>query len=230
MINIYCDESCHLELDNSPCMVLGAISCPKQKVAIIAKDLRELKRRHGLSDRYELKWTKVGTKKIDYYKAVIMYFVNSDDIRFRAIVADKTDLRHSEFSQTHDDWYYKMYYLLLRQMVSPSEEYKIYLDIKDTQGGDKVLKLQDVLNYTLYKFYDETVRGIQQIRSNESELLQMADLFIGAVAYMNRKMFRSQSKTDICRYLESSMATSLISTTPLSQTKFNIFVWESRYK
>ena len=29
--NFYCDESCHLEHDNSNVMVLGAVWCPKDK-------------------------------------------------------------------------------------------------------------------------------------------------------------------------------------------------------
>ncbi len=31
IINIYCDESCHLENDNQKVMVLGAVWCPFEK-------------------------------------------------------------------------------------------------------------------------------------------------------------------------------------------------------
>lgn len=31
MFNIYCDESCHLENDGQPVMVLGALSCPTEQ-------------------------------------------------------------------------------------------------------------------------------------------------------------------------------------------------------
>ena len=30
--NIYCDESCHLESNNSKYMLIGAVYCPKIKV------------------------------------------------------------------------------------------------------------------------------------------------------------------------------------------------------
>jgi len=228
MINIYCDESCHLEYDRANCMVLGAITCPKEKTAIIAKDLREIKEKHGLSSKYELKWTKVSTGQISYFKDVIKYFSTNEYLSFRALVADKTHLQHGKFNQTHDDWYYKMYYLLLRALVNPSETYKIYLDIKDTNGGMKVRKLQDILNHSLYKFYDETVKGVQQIRSHESELLQLTDFIMGAVSYVNRGLTTSCSKIEVCRYLETLVDTSLKSTTPLSNTKFNIFMWDAR--
>ena len=32
MINIYCDESCHLEHDKARAMLLGAISCPASEI------------------------------------------------------------------------------------------------------------------------------------------------------------------------------------------------------
>lgn len=228
MVNIYCDESCHLEHDNSKCMVLGAISCPKDKVQTVSKELRELKEKHNLKKTYELKWTKVGDGKLDYFKEVIDYFCKNDFLSFRALVADKIHLRHEEFNQTHDEWYYKMYYLLLRYLVTPFDTYNIYLDIKDSYGGSKISKLQEILNHSQYMFYNETVKNIQQIRSHESELLQLSDFIMGAVGYANRNLSGSKSKSELCRYLETSLRTSLISTTSLDNMKFNIFLWNPR--
>lgn len=226
--NIYCDESCHLELDGINVMVLGALSCPKKKAPEIADQLRELKVKHSFSKTYELKWTKVGCEKSAYYKDIIDYFMSNDNLSFRCVVADKTHLRHEDFNQTHDDWYYKMYYLLLRYLVTPSDTYKIYVDIKDTHGGAKCEKLKDILNHSLYKFYDETILGIQQIRSHESELLQVTDFLIGAVTYKNRGLSTSTTKMGICEYLESVSKTALTKVTPLNSSKFNIFIWNQR--
>ena len=41
--NVYCDESGHLEHDQIPVMVLGAVWCPLDKTAEIAARLREIK-------------------------------------------------------------------------------------------------------------------------------------------------------------------------------------------
>jgi len=226
--NIYCDESCHLEFDKSNCMVLGAVECPKSKVHAIAAHLRTIKEKHHLSSKYELKWTKVSPAKIAYYKEIINYFSANPDLSFRALIADKTHLNHQNFLQTHDDWYYKMYYLLLRALVLPEDTYRIYLDIKDTNGGQKVLKLKEVLNHSLYKFYDETVLDVKQIRSHESELLQLSDFLIGAICYANRHLTTSACKLELCQDLETETLTSLSSSTPLSNTKFNVFIWNSR--
>ena len=43
MINIYCDESCHLEHDDSDIMVLGAMSCEAEEKSNIFNDIRKIK-------------------------------------------------------------------------------------------------------------------------------------------------------------------------------------------
>lgn len=42
--NVYCDESCHLENDHQPAMVLGAVWCPLEKARDIAIRIREITR------------------------------------------------------------------------------------------------------------------------------------------------------------------------------------------
>ena len=42
-VNIYCDESNHLENDNKSHMVLGAIYCPSEKVRLFNIRLKEIK-------------------------------------------------------------------------------------------------------------------------------------------------------------------------------------------
>lgn len=73
-INIYCDESCHLENDHQKVMVLGAVTCPRSKAREIAIRIRELKVRSGLSPEFELKWTKISPAKAEFYLAVLDYF------------------------------------------------------------------------------------------------------------------------------------------------------------
>ena len=113
--NIYCDESCHLENDRSHVMVLGAIWTPTSTVREINDQIREIKLRHGLKTTFEIKWTKVSPAQIDFYRELVNYFFGNSDLHLRALVVpDKTKLRHGEFNQNHDDWYYKMYFDMLK--------------------------------------------------------------------------------------------------------------------
>ena len=65
--NVYCDESCHMENDGQQVMVLGAVWCPLDKTREIAVRIREIKARHGLSTRFEIKWNKVSPAKAQFY-------------------------------------------------------------------------------------------------------------------------------------------------------------------
>ena len=95
-INIYCDESCHLEHDNSSTMVLGAIYCPKSKIKSINKRIVEIKENHGVKSNSEIKWGKVSPSKYNLYRDIIDYFFDDDDLNFRCVIIDKTKLNHKK--------------------------------------------------------------------------------------------------------------------------------------
>ena len=55
---------------------------------------------------------------------------------------DKSQLRHSEFNQSHNDFYDKMYFQLLSKKIFSEYYYNIYLDIKDTHSYKKAANLK----------------------------------------------------------------------------------------
>ncbi len=49
------------------------------------------------------------------YVDFLDYFFDDDDLHFRGVVIpDKKKLDHARYGQTHDEWYYKMYFVLLK--------------------------------------------------------------------------------------------------------------------
>lgn len=229
MINIYCDESCHLESDSSDIMVLGGISCNAEDKKQIFEEIRAIKIKHDLSSWFEIKWTKISYKKLEFYKELVDYFF-SNNLRFRGIIAtNKKSLNHKKYNNgDYNEWYYKMYYLLLDYMISPSNEYRIFIDIKDTKGGPKIKKLHEVLCNNRYDFKHEVITDIKQINSKESEILQITDLFIGALAFKNRKIKNINAKSKIIEYIESKYQVKMDEKTLRSEEKFNIFIWEPK--
>ena len=226
--NVYCDESCHLEKDRQKVMVLGAVWCPLQRTREIAVRLREIKARHDLSPRFEIKWVKVSPAKIRFYLDVMDYFFDDDDLNFRAlIVPDKSLLRHGDFGQTHDDWYYKMYFDMLKTIFRPDACYRIYLDYKDTQGAAKVRKLHKVLCNNAYDFDRQIIERVQLVRSHEVEPLQLADLLIGAVSYVNRGLADSSAKKRLVERMRERSGYNLMQTTLLRENKTNLLVWHA---
>lgn len=228
IINIYCDESCHLENDHIPVMVLGAVWCPEDKARGISDSLRSIKVRYGLKPEFETKWTKVSPSKIGFYQELVSFFFDNDDLHFRALIApEKLKLVHEVFRQTHDVWYYKMYFDMLKVILDPEAHYRIYLDIKDTQGGVKVAKLREVLCNNIYDFSREIIERIQLVQSREAEILQLADLLIGAVGYANRGLEGSPAKINLVELMKRRSGYSLTRTTLLQESKVNLFRWHA---
>jgi len=225
--NIYCDESCHLEHDQHKAMVLGALSSPTHKAREVAIRLRDIKRRHGLSATFESKWTKVSGSKQRFYLDFLDYFFDNDDLQFRALVVpDKSVLQHEKFKQTHDDWYYKMYFTTLKTLLHSDACFRIYLDYKDTWGGVKVKKLHEVLSNSMYDFSRKIVERVQIVRSHEIEQLQLCDLLIGAVAYVNRGSGENEGKVAVIKRMQERSHQSLTRTTLLGERKVNLLLWD----
>lgn len=224
--NVYCDESCHLENDQQQVMVLGAIWCPLGKTREIAVRIREIKARHGLAPDFEIKWTKVSPAQLRFYLDVMDYFFDDDDLHFRAlIVPDKSTLDHKAFGQTHDDWYYKMYFDMLKILLRPDARYRIYLDIKDTRGATKVARLHDVLCNNMYDFSRQIIERVQTVRSHEVEMIQLADLLIGTVSYVNRGLSTSSAKLALVERMRQRSGYDLTRTTLYLESKVNLFRW-----
>jgi len=228
--NVYCDESCHLERDHQDAMVLGAVWCPQSKSREIAVRLREIKRRNGLSRDFEVKWTKVSPAKQAFYIDLVDYFFDDDDLSFRAlIVPDKQKLQHSAVpGQDHDIWYYKMYFDMLKVIFRPHSRYRVYLDIKDTRGAEKVAKLHDVLCNNIYDFNREVIERLQLVRSDEIEPLQLADLLTGAISYVNRGLGGNAGKVAVINRMRKRSGYDLTRTTLLRENKINLFRWHAR--
>lgn len=224
---LFCDESCHLEHDTSDVMVLGTICCPEEHVEAINRQIKTLRYQHNY--KTELKWTKLHTKQIDFYKALIDLFLETDALRFKAtVVINKKSLNHEQFNQgSHNNFYYKMFYYALRDFLVTGNQYKIYLDYMDTQGRDKARKLMDVLHNANYGQVDITT---YIIRSYESQLIQLCDLLIGALSYVNRADIAHESKVknELVAYLQLKLCRSLDIGTPPWEQKFNIFRFSPR--
>ena len=186
-VNIYCDESCHLENDHKDFMFLGSISSAYNQAQVHSTRIRELKEKHNFYA--EIKWSKVSKSKYHFYSDLIDYFFAAD-LKFRAIGVDKSIINHQLFSQTHDEFYYKMYYQLLNHKINSFYSYNVYLDKKDTLSACKVRKLREILNIRYGVF-----RTVQNIRSNESILMQLADFLLGAISYYkNNQEKKNQAK------------------------------------
>jgi len=207
-------------------MVLGALWCPLEKTRGIRVRIREIKKKHGLLPNFEIKWTKVSPAKQAFYVDILDYFLDDEELHFRAlIVPDKSKLQHEVYAQTHDVFYYKMFFNLLKVIFDPQDCYRIYFDIKDTNSSIRIAKLHDVLCNNMYDFERKIIERLQTVRSHEVELMQLVDLLTGIVSYANRNLHVSKAKSSLVKRLQERSGYSLSRTTLLRENKVNIFVW-----
>lgn len=229
-INIYCDESCHLEHDDSNAMGIGAIWLPLDSLEQVNEDIKQIKIKHGISKYNELKWVKVSESKYNAYKELVNYFFNNPSLHFRClIIKDKNELDHNRFNQTHDDWYYKMYFEMLKAVYDPTEQFNVYVDIKDTNSNLKIKKLSEVCRNSMYDFSQSIIKKIQTVRSEEVKLMQLVDILVGAVVYTNRTIEKKNSaKLKLIDLIKERSGYDLTRTTLLRESKFNLFMWQGR--
>lgn len=216
--NLYCDESCHLENDGLPFMLMGYLKVPYNQIKHHKNHLLGIKREHHFYP--EIKWSKVSGSKTRFYLDLLDYFFETD-LSFRAIIVRKDQLKHHDFDQSHDDFYYKMYYQLVGHKIDMMAHYNIYLDIKDSLSALKVKKLREILQTQF-----GVIRNLQNIHSKESVFLQLTDLILGAVGYHLRNLHTVDTKIKIIEKIQKQSNHQLDTSTVLSEEKFNLFFIE----
>lgn len=215
--NIYCDESCHIENDHKKFMFLGSVSSAYNQVKLHTANINELKKKHHFYA--EIKWSKVSKSKLRFYLDLVDYFF-ATDLQFRTVGVEKAKINNEAFNQDYDDFYYKMYYYLLNHNLNSLYKYNVYLDIKDTLSAYKVNKLKDILNTKFGVF-----RNVQNIRSHESIIMQMADFLMGAISYLhNDENQQNKAKVQIIKKIQQHCNEDLSKTN--YSNKMNLFFIE----
>jgi hypothetical protein len=232
LINIYCDESCHLENDGIGVMTLGAIWCEASERRRILREIQEIKARYYPGKRFEVKWQKLAITNFAMYQDLVNYFFDNDCLHFRGLVVpDKSLLNHAAVpGQDHRMFYYKMYFQLLSKILGKKDAtYNIFLDTPDSNSGARIKTLHEILCNTNYDFEHEIVRSVHTLRSHDAGLIQLADIFAGALSYANRNIGGlPNGKSALIALIRRRSRFTLRNSTLLGEDKFNIFVWRGR--
>ena len=237
----FCDEASH---SKERYFVLGAVYFILKKdvdlaatAADIERKLEETKRKSHLLER--LKWEKVPTREGQYlegYKQFIKEFLETSTVYFKCLVIDTSKYRLNNAERWAGDalvGYQKFYCVFLADglMVRyPNFYYEFVLD--EFSGVDYPLLEYTVTGRYFKKVAPKTVMHYCAVKTgNEqtSNLLQLTDLLVGAVAFawnggMNRNSNRARIRQQIVKYIEKKLRMKLGESTYRSAVKFNI--WE----
>ncbi|MCF6178871.1 MAG: DUF3800 domain-containing protein, partial [Geopsychrobacter sp.] len=181
---------------------------------------------HQLRNQYkiggEFKWNKVSPSRLDFYKALISWFVDQGkDLRFRCIAIDSNKVDLLKFHESDQELgFYKFYYQMIHHWIHECNDYQIFCDFKSNRRRDRLQELRGCLQYANLS---ATISSVQAVRSEESVLVQLSDVLVGAAAArLNGKVTADSAKSELIDHLEQQLGHKL-SPTPLHEKKFNLF-------
>jgi hypothetical protein len=207
-------------------MVIGALLLLRGNKSKVVEDLKGLQQRYGFI--HEIKWTKTGRKFVDFYKALIDYFIIRSDLRYRCIIVDKDKVDYTHYHNDDKELaFFKFYYLMLKQKIMDFKDYYIFLDRKPTRDKNRARALHAYLeSHILLHKQECSIKHFQAYGSKENILLQLVDYLTGLVGFQVNTGAGGGVKQEMAEYLlEKINRHSFLQTNPLSEDKFNCFVW-----
>jgi hypothetical protein len=225
-LHLYCDESRHLPHDHEPLLLLGLLACSAESARTLNAELSALWKQRGKPAHFEAKWTKVSPAGTDFYEAVLKWFLAAEGVTFRALLLpDKQRLYAALPEESRDFLYYRLYYHFLRSAIEPENRYRIFLDLKDTRGREKLSELGKRL--AADSADAQAVERLQHIRSHEVRLAQVTDLLLGAIGFAHRPALEqvSPAKRALVKLLEERLGYPLSADSPPGDPKVTIATW-----
>ena len=220
--NIYCDESRYSN-EEDPFLVIGAIKCPRDRKRDLVHELDGLKRKYDVGG--EFGWKTVSQSRGDFYHTVIDWFLAENDLKFRCVIANKSSL----WSHDDEDGFYVVYHQLLYHWLADDSTYHVYLDEKRNSKRWQV----DVLKLRTEEYMPQrcVLACVEEVRSRECTLVQLADLLFGCMGYSwnghtdpVRYPNGSAFKRNLCAHLAKGLdRPTLRFSTWANENKFNVF-------
>jgi len=222
---VYCDESRpDLFASKKPkakYMVVGSVWLPADHRNEFKASIHLLRDKHRIGG--EFKWQKVSPSRVGFYKELVHWFVQAGErLRFRCIAVEhaKVDLVHYH-ANDQELGFYKFYYQMLHHWIMDFNEYVVFCDAKKNRDPKRLHVLRRCLDASNLSSF---VRNAQAIQSNESVLIQLADVLTGmAAARLNNSLAQGSAKAEVVQFTEKLLGRK-IRHTCCAEQKFNVFV------
>ena len=215
---VYCDES-NTE-GGKPYPVYGAILVPLDHILAVQREIKEWRHREGVHD--ELKWNKLhGSRRLAQYKSLVDLLFglsrHRELLHFKAIVLDRRAPEYRMYSEGDDELgFYKFYFhWLLRYFAKFPIKHRCHLrviiDERPVQG-DPYTPLRIILNRAIRRDYgatDDVVTRVEPLNSKNSDLLQTADVLMGAIGFhcqdFHLRRDANKEKVELARYIAARL-------------------------
>lgn len=133
--SIFCDESCHLQFDNSDIMCVGAIIVHDSDLEIYKSEIKRIKRKYGIL--HELKWNTVSRTHLGMYDELLHLFFESSMVFRSVLIKNKSNIQARSLERNeYNRFYYSVIERLIRFSIRHNANgfgsYRIFLDLKDS--------------------------------------------------------------------------------------------------
>jgi len=221
---VYCDESRPDLLSSKKAsarfMVIGSIWLRADDRATFKEDIYDLRNKHKVGG--EFKWQKVSPSRLDFYKDLTAWFnATGDRLRFRCIAVEQSQVNLKLYHENDQELgFYKFYYQLLHHWILDCNEYSIFVDFKRNRLRDRHAVFQRCLSWSNLS---SVVNSVQAIRSEESMLIQLADVLTGLAAYrLNDQINGNSAKFMLLDHFETVLGKKITPSVKAEQ-KYNVF-------
>lgn len=225
--HIYSDESRH---KNERFLLLSGLWIEEANIEIAEKEITALRDKYGyinsLGERIaflgEFKWTKVSERYLRVYKEIVDIFFNwidNDIVRFNVMLVDTHDPSVIAYGNITEEGYFKLLYQLYYHNSKIPGIYKIYPDCitNPVQARVNLDRLHECLEKSLSKRFlpllnpqikasvSKFVKNILPVDSKKTSLIQVVDVIMGTIGYLQNGLFRlpaaNQAKVELMKYI-----------------------------
>jgi len=237
LFHVYCDES---RQTADRYMVLGGIIATAENAARFESAMAMYREAQNM--KAGIKWQKVSNQKLSEYRALIdLFWTFRNALHFKSIVIDTSQIDYKKYHKGDRElgFYKFMYQFLLHQFGPYARDdcrYLIFLHRRTTTY--KLSTLYTILNRGLRKRFGlkrDVVVKIEPRAARGCELLQVADVIMGAIGYhwngCHTRSSAKRAKVLLAEYIaEKAGLVSLAQETPRRQREFSIWFFKLKKK
>lgn len=181
----------------------------------------------------EIKWKKVNAKNLPIMKQIVDEFFRSTNNSFACIVLDKA---HMDFEKHFNNDFFKAYksfsVLLLKKSITPNEIVTVIADYYSTPAKDEFEAT--VRNFVNDHTKELLIHSIIRIHSKGCDMIQLADLLMGAVNYefklKNKLILKpNPAKVELLEHIKNELKVNDLARA-LYRDKFNIILFSPAVK
>ena len=180
----FLDETGLLNSPRDKYFAIGIVKCGNPEN--LYNRIRRIRSKYNYNE--ELKWARLDRRiRLQMAREFFKIFM-SEDCEFNSIILDKDEL---DFEKYYDNNMYKVYrnftVTLLKLIIGKNPE-EVIVILADDYFAPEGTDLEDTIKKFTNSHYKRfVIAGVCQIDSKSNDVLQMADLILGAIAYDLKK-------------------------------------------